>query len=124
MATLPRFAKPGNPWGSNELEAYNINITFQQDAEAFFDAKPLPPPSVHHEILTAPTADEASYKLLSYLNLAMTPEELAVSDFVVALFYSLGYIHRPRVIRARKELGFLTCGEVKSANLDVCIIDH
>jgi hypothetical protein len=130
MATLLRLAKSGSEWRSNELEAYNISIAFQ-GAQAFFNETPLPPPSVHLEILTAPTADdavdEASYNLLTQLDLAMMPtepEESAVDDFAVALFHSLGYIHRPRAIRTRKELRFFTCGEVKYAKADVCIINR
>lgn len=130
MATLLRLAKSGSEWRSNELEAYNISIAFQ-GAQAFFNETPLPPPSVHLEILTAPTADdavdEASYNLLTQLDLAMMPtepEESAVDDFAVALFHSLGYIHRPRAIRTRKELRFFTCGEVKHAKPDVCIINR
>ncbi|KAJ3857464.1 hypothetical protein EV368DRAFT_30192, partial [Lentinula lateritia] len=50
-------------------------------------------------------------------------EESTVNDydFAVALFHFLGYIHRPRAIRARKELRFFTCGDVK---VDVCIINR
>jgi Uma2 family endonuclease len=91
----------------------------------------LPPPAVHQEILTALTADdtqdEASYNLLTQLDLAMMPdkpEDSAVDDFAMALFHSLEYMHRPRAIRTRKELRFFTCGEVKYAKPDVCIINR
>lgn len=47
------------------------------------------------------------------------PEESAIIDFAEAL----GYAHRPRAIRTRKELQFFTCAEVKCTELDVCIID-
>ncbi|PBK67270.1 hypothetical protein ARMSODRAFT_889451 [Armillaria solidipes] len=130
MANTIRSAKSGNEWTSNELEAYNIRIVFQ-DTQTFFEETPLPAPSIHQDILTAPTADDAaddaSYNLLAQLDLAMMPsesEESAVDDFAVALFHSLGYIHRPRAIRTRKELRFFICGESKYAKLDVCIIDR
>jgi len=120
----------GNEWRLAELEACNIEITFQ-DAHAFFEETPLPAPSVDLEILTTPTADDAvhstSYRLLVQLDLAMMPtgsEESSVDDFVVALFQSLGYTHRPRAIRTRKELRFFTCGESRCAMLDVCIINR
>ncbi|PCH33417.1 hypothetical protein WOLCODRAFT_111788 [Wolfiporia cocos MD-104 SS10] len=130
MANIIRSAKHGNEWTSNELEAYNISIAFQ-DAQTFFGEADLPAPSIHQEILTAATADDAiddaSYNLLAQLDLAMMPsgpEESAVNDFVVALFHSLGYVHRPRAIRTRKQLRFFICGKVNDAKPDVCIIDR
>jgi hypothetical protein len=125
-----RSAKSGNEWTDNELEAYNIEIIFQ-DASAFFGETPLPPPTVSQEVLTALTADDAVddtvYNLLTQLDLAMMPsepEESAVDDFAVALFHSLGYLHRPRAVRTRKELRFNICGENKYAKPAVCIIDR
>ncbi|KAK0449482.1 hypothetical protein EV421DRAFT_1421044 [Armillaria borealis] len=85
--------------------------------------KHLPAPSIHPEILTAPTADDAvedaSYHLIAQLKLATGPsEESAVIDFVVALSPgSLGYIRRPRAIRTRKEFRFLICGSPSTPNL-------
>ena len=130
MANLIRLAKSGNEWSSNELEAYNIQIIYQ-NAQTFFNESILPNPLVHPEIFTAAIADdatdEASYNLLTQLDLAMLPaepEESAVDDFAVALFHALGYIRRPRAIRTRKELRFFTCGESKYAKPDVSIIDR
>ncbi|KAK0464768.1 uncharacterized protein EV420DRAFT_1062917 [Desarmillaria tabescens] len=130
MANNIRSAKPGNEWTTNDLDAYKIRITFQ-DAQMFFDETALPAPSVHQEILTAPIADDAvddsSYNLLAQLELAMVPsepEDSAVVDFTVAFFHCLGYIHRPRAIRTRKELRFLICGETKCAKPDICILNR
>ncbi|KAE9398240.1 hypothetical protein BT96DRAFT_1020243 [Gymnopus androsaceus JB14] len=135
MSDLVRIARSANEWTSNELEAYNIQIAFQ-NAQTFFNETPLPAPSLHPEILTAQTAndtvDEASWTVLCQLELAMTSWTSAEADiiggdtalFTVVLLRSLGYIHRPRVFRTRKELRFVTCGENKDANLDVSIIDH
>ncbi|KAH9475528.1 hypothetical protein JR316_0012643 [Psilocybe cubensis] len=130
MANIIRSAKSGNEWTDNELEAYNINITFQ-DAPTFFGETPLPAPAVSQEVFTALTADDAAndiaYSLLTQLDLAMMPaepEESAVVDFAVVLFHSLGYLHRPRAVRTRKKLRLLICGEKKYAKPDVCIIDR
>lgn len=130
MANFIRSAKPWSEWTDNELEAYNIRISFQ-DTQTFFGETPLPAPSVDEEILTAPTADDAvsqaTYRLLSQLDLAMMPsepEESAVDDFATALFESLGYLNRPRAIRTRKGLRFFICGEYKNAKPDICIIDR
>ena len=127
MANIIPSAKSGSDWTNNELDAYNIKITFQ-DAQTFFGEAVLPPPAVDQEVLTALTADDAvndtTYDLLTQLDLAMGPSESAVDDFVVALFHSLGYLRRPRAIRTHKELQFIVCGEKKYAKLDVCIIDR
>ena len=128
MTNIIRSAKSGSDWTNNEpLDAYNIKITFQ-DAQTFFGEAALPPPAVDQEVLTALTADDAvndaTYDLLTQLDIAMQPSESAVDDFVVALFHSLGYLRRPRAIRTHKELQFIVCGEKKYAKLDVCIIDR
>ncbi|KAJ3511791.1 hypothetical protein NLJ89_g3891 [Agrocybe chaxingu] len=129
-----RSAKSGTKWTDNDLDAYNIKITFQ-DAQTFFGETPLPAPSVDSDVLAALTADDAvsddAYNLLSQLDLAMTPsssepaeEDSAVVNFAVALFRSLGYIHRPRAIRTRKSLRVLVCGDHKSVRTDLCIVDR
>lgn len=130
MAGIIRSAKPGSDWEDNESELYNIHLDFQ-DAQTFFGENSLPVLSVHEEVLTAATADEAvdnaTYRLLAQLDLAMMPtdpEETAVVDFAVALFESLGYLDRPRAVRTRKELRFTTCSERKYAKPDICIIDR
>ncbi|KAK2465134.1 hypothetical protein APHAL10511_002826 [Amanita phalloides] len=125
MANLIRLAKSGDEWGPIELEAYDIRITFQ-DAQAFFDLPSLPAPSVHPDILNAPTPDDAagdeSYRLLEAAMMPTRSEE-SVNDFSVALLILLGYIGRPRIIRTRKELRFFTCGESKCAKPDICIVN-
>ena len=130
MAGIIRSAKSGSDWKDNELELYNIHLDFQ-DAQTFFGENSFPVPSVHEEVLTAATADgavdNATYRLLAQLDLAMMPtdpEETAVVDFAVALFESLGYLDRPRAVRTHEELRFTTCGERKYAKPDICIIDR
>ncbi|KAF9517591.1 hypothetical protein BS47DRAFT_510323 [Hydnum rufescens UP504] len=65
-------------------------------------------------------------ELITYLDLAMIPEkaEPAVDDFAVELFKLLGYVHRERVARTRADLSFLSCGENRDAEMDVCIVDR
>ncbi|CAA7262426.1 unnamed protein product [Cyclocybe aegerita] len=126
-------------WTDADLEACNIKLTFPWDAQTFFGETALPAPSVGPEFLTALTADDAltdsAYTLLAQLDLAMMPtpplsepeeysDDSAIVDFAVALFHSLGYIHRPRAIRTRKALRLLVSGEWKYARPDVCIVDR
>ncbi|KAF7426451.1 hypothetical protein PC9H_008820 [Pleurotus ostreatus] len=112
-----RSAKSGNEWTMNELNAYNIQITFQ-DAATFFGVVPLPPPAVSQDFLTAldtdDAVDERVYNLLTQLDLAMLPsepDESTVDNFAILLFHSL-------------ELHLLVCGETKYAKPDICIIDR
>ncbi|KAJ6534456.1 hypothetical protein DFH09DRAFT_1043492 [Mycena vulgaris] len=130
MSHLIRSAKSGSDWTHNETDAYNIHLSFE-DATTFFGVAQLPAPIIDNEILTVEYADntvsDANFDLLSLLDLAMdasNPQESAVHDFTVSLFYALGYIRRPRVARTRQELRFLICGESKCAKPDVSIIDR
>ncbi|KAJ7870143.1 hypothetical protein B0H14DRAFT_2345757, partial [Mycena olivaceomarginata] len=50
-------------------------------------------------------------------------EESAVDDFAVLLFQELGYVPVGRVIRTRKDIPLVICGEHRHAKTDVCIID-
>jgi hypothetical protein len=128
MVNLVSSAKSGHEWNSNELHAYNIKFEFQ-DAQQFFEETTLPAPSVHQDILTALTGDDAtderSCNLLNDLYLAMmhgSPESL-VRRFGEQLFKFLGYGRYPRHIYPRKELELLNRGERKCAIPDVCVFD-
>ncbi|KAI5123454.1 hypothetical protein M0805_008825 [Coniferiporia weirii] len=109
----------------------SAKITFQNASTSFFNIPVLPTPAVNEEVLTTESADdtvdEESYNLITQLDLAMVPTELeesAVIDFTVALFHATGYTHRPRVLRTRKEIRLLVCGEYRYASPDVCITDR
>ncbi|KAJ3842604.1 hypothetical protein F5878DRAFT_377726 [Lentinula raphanica] len=129
MASILRSAKSGSDWTENELAAYNITIEWQ-DAATFFEVDPLPQPTIDQEVLTTLDADnmaqDANYKLLRYMDLAMNPvpgEESAVDDFVVHLLTLLGYVPRNRVLRTRSDIPLFVCGEDRHAKTDVCIVD-
>jgi len=51
MANIIRSAKSGSDWTQNELDSYNIRISFQ-NATTFFNTPPLPGPTVNQEVLT------------------------------------------------------------------------
>ena len=76
MANLLRTAKSGSDWSQSELDAYNIVVELQ-DAAIFFAVDPLPQPAVAVEVLNNVVADDmvndANYKLLHYMDLAMDP---------------------------------------------------
>jgi hypothetical protein len=132
MAELIRSAKSGSDWTRNELAAYNIVVEYQ-DAVTFFGTHILPQPTatINPGVLTATTPDDATddgvYELLRMMDLAMCPapaEESAVDDFAVMLLRALGYNGRGRVLRTRKDLPLIICGENRHAKTDVCIIDQ
>ncbi|KAJ7599028.1 hypothetical protein C8J56DRAFT_815343 [Mycena floridula] len=131
MANISRSAKSGNDWTENELIAYNISVK-EQDMIDFFGVAQLPaldpiivPFSETEQRRDAP--DDETYKLLHYLDLAHNPkadQEAAVDTFVQRLLEKLGYATGHRIILTRQVLAFLICGENRSAQTDVCIIDE
>ena len=129
MTNLLRTAKLGSDWSQAELHAYNIVVEFQ-DAPTFFGVNPLPQPAVAGELLNNVAADDmvndANYKLLRYMDLAMDPvpaQESAVDDFAVHLLTLLGYVPRARMARTRADIPLTICGQECHAKTDVCIVD-
>lgn len=128
MANLIRSAKSGNYWTTNELEAYNISIV-EQDQRTFFGGS-LPPYAgpagfIEHEDRVQ-GLDAASLALIKRLDLAMElieGEESAVDDFAAEIFRALGYETEQTVVRTRKNIRLLMCGEDVYAKTDVCLID-
>ncbi|KAH9005166.1 hypothetical protein EDB86DRAFT_2825476 [Lactarius hatsudake] len=131
MAELIRNAKSARDWTRNELAAYNIAVEYQ-DAATFFGTHDLPQPAtVNPAVLTDTDPDDAAdddvYELLRTMDLAMSPapaEESAVDDFVVLLLRALRYNTRGRVLRTRKDIPLVICGENRYAKTDVCIVDQ
>jgi len=131
MAKLIRSAKSGNDWTRNELAAYNIAVEYQ-NAATFFGMHNLPQPAtINPAVLTVTDPDDAAdgdvAALLDMMDLATSPapnEESAVDDFAVLLLRALGYnTPRGRVLRTRKDIPLVICGENRNAITDVCVID-
>ncbi|KAF8529588.1 hypothetical protein BU17DRAFT_36464 [Hysterangium stoloniferum] len=131
MANHIRNAKSGSDWTINDLNAYNISIV-RQNAATFFGHVPLPPPPHHPDLLNRLTADEMadeeSYQVVRYMDLAMDPvpgEESAVDDFAMQLLRIMGYAGRAfgRDLRSRKDIPLFICGEWRHAKTDVCVMD-
>lgn len=131
MANLIRNAKSGRDWTINDLTAYNITI-LRQNTATFFGQAALPPPPHHPDLLNRLTADEMadeeSYQVVRYMDLAMDPvpgEESAVDDFAMQLLRVMGYAGRAlgRDLRSRKYIPLFICGEWRNAKTDVCVMD-
>src|SRR6266566_882423 len=127
MANLIRSAKSGNDWTENDLEAYNIQLQFE-DAASFFGDAILPLPEIDEEILTTLEADDMLYdsnaELINLLDLAMGfSEEPAVNDFAIELFKRLGYVKRNIVARTQKDISFFNSGEWRYTKADICLLD-
>jgi hypothetical protein len=127
MANLIRSEKSGNDWTENDLEAYNIQLRFE-DAATFFGDSTLPLPEIDEEILTTLEADDMLYdskaELINLLDLAMGfSEEPAVNDFAVELFKRLGYVKRNRVARTQKDISLFNSGEWRYTKADICLLD-
>jgi len=87
----------------------------------------LPQPAVANEILTKLNADDmtddANYKFVRYMDLAMDSGESAVVDFAVSLLTLMKYATR-RLIRTRVDIPLTICGEQCYAKTDVCVVDE
>ncbi|KAI9228247.1 MAG: hypothetical protein DHS80DRAFT_23490 [Piptocephalis tieghemiana] len=128
MSKLTRSAKSGSEWTSNDLAAFNIHVETESDEQFFgctledVDISDYPagilasePDRRHPEI----------YRLLKYLDLAMTireSEESAVDDFAAHLFEALGYVDLERFVCTRKDIRLFMCGQNVYAKTDVCIM--
>ena len=128
MANLLRFAKVGNSWCANELVAYNISIV-EQGQEEFFGG-PLPaytgPAGFMQHQDRVQGLDASSLALIKRLDLAMKVmdgEESAVNDFAAELLRATRYETEETVIRTRKNIRFIMCGEQVYATTDVCVLD-
>lgn len=126
---LIRLAKSASDWTSNELEAYNI-VVQELDAQQFFgDSLPEytgPAGFIQFENLPTRGMDAASVALVKRLDLAMTlyeGEESAVDDFAAEVLRAMGYETDQTVVRTRKTIRLLMCGERVYAKTDVCVLD-
>ncbi|KAG6375279.1 hypothetical protein JVT61DRAFT_3500 [Boletus reticuloceps] len=129
MAHSIRIAKSGGDWTKSDLAAYNIKLA-RQDQLTFFGIQSLPPPQVDPELLTAYDAadatNEQNAKFLTLLHNVHSPfsGESAVVDFAVELFEVLGYANKHRVVKTWVDLPFVSCGEIRNARSDVCLVDR
>ncbi|KAI0001089.1 hypothetical protein BJV77DRAFT_972451 [Russula vinacea] len=115
MADLVRLAKSGDSWNINELEAFNISIVEQeQETPCRFSAKR----NCVEEL------DASSLALMKRLDIVMTitedEKESAVNDFAAELLRVMGYEARSTIVRRRKRMRLLMCGEQVYAETDVC----
>ena len=129
MADLVRLAKSGDSWNINELEAFNISIV-EQEQETFFEG-PLPaytgPAALMQHENCVEELDASSLALMKRLDIVMTvtedEKEPAVNDFAAELLRVMGYEARSTIVRRRKRIRLLMCGEQVYAETDVCVMD-
>jgi len=133
MPDIIRNAKSASDWTRIDLEAFQIHLVSCDAAEFFGHDYPLPVPNNHPQLLTHPTTDgitdKDAYRVLDYMDLAMTrvpDEESAVDDFTMHLLLALGYaeMNSGRSVRTHKDLPLFISGEWRHAKTDVCVIDR
>ncbi|KAI6131821.1 hypothetical protein EV401DRAFT_2193535 [Pisolithus croceorrhizus] len=130
MAQMLRTAKSGNDRTINELNAYNIKVIYE-DTATFFGTPHLPAPTINPNVMTTLECDDApdddTYRIIRMLDLARSTrpaQESVVDDFTVILLRALGYEPRGRILRARRDLPLVICGENRQARADVALIDE
>ena len=106
-----------------------------RDIPSFFGIHSLPKAQVFAEILdiqeAVGMANDDNAMLIDLLDAAMVPsfgntrsEASAVIDFMVQLFKHLGgYVGRRRYARTRRHLALPISGDIKDADIDLCIVD-
>jgi len=123
--------KSGGEWTYGDLERHLIALNYL-DYDTFFASISAPPSRIHSDFLTcldvedAISGDESAYTFIQYLDNAMSPppgDESAVNDFIVNLLCTLGFAPKGTMIRTKKKFPLRTCGEMRYAQADVCILD-
>lgn len=121
--------KSGGIWTYGDLDRFRIRIDYI-DADTFFAPISAPPTRlIPSDLLTCLDAEDAisgDDTFFRYLDTAMSPppgDESAVNDFIVNLLRILGFARKGAMIRTKKKFPFRTCGEIRYAQADVCIID-
>ena len=134
MSSLWRSSKDGHDWTRADLDTYNIHVTLR-DIPSFFGIHSLPKAQVPAEILdiqeAVGMANDDNAMLIDLLDAAMVPsfgntrsEASAVIDFMVQLFKHLGgYVGRRRYVRTRRHLALPISGDIKDADINLCIVD-
>ncbi|KXN65745.1 hypothetical protein CONCODRAFT_44302 [Conidiobolus coronatus NRRL 28638] len=134
MVSIIRNCKAGSDWTINELDAYNIAVVPQNELEFFpqpistVDLSDLPSRILDsYSFRDVARDDKTAYQFMRYLDLATHPregEESAVDDFAAEILRLLDYDDNGRVIRTRKSIDMLMCGQETYAKTDVCIVSE
>ena len=112
MTELICSAKSGSDWTTNELAAYNITVEYQNAAT--FSTCNLPQPAtINPAVFTATdpdgTADDSDGSH------SCPSRGICCQRFAVLLLHVLGYNTRGRVLRMRKDIPLIICGENRHA---------
>lgn len=129
MSGLIRSAKSASDWAYSDLNAYNVK-THELDASSFFGHMPAALPPGADEFCTARdwrlVQNEDVFvplRLLEHARGAAGVHESAVDDFAMALFRVVGYVSQAWVARSRMPIPLTICGETRSAQADVCLLN-
>jgi len=130
MANLIRSAKSGSDWTEAELNAYNIKVRIEGEKEFFQSSVDKIPDGLSEDLITYEFIEgeyvpDEKDKILSYLDMAsrtLKGQESMVDDFTKELLFYMGYESKGRILRTRHSLGFVICGDTRTAQTDVCIM--
>ena len=132
MAEVIRSAKSGSDWTRRELIAYNIKIV-TQTREQFFGAAASPFGSLAELdiliILGSADTDTANLsdialRYLTHLDLAAhASQKTLIDEFSRQTLDLLGYSERGLALFTRYNIPLTICGDNKSAQTDLCLID-
>jgi len=127
---LIRSAKSGNDWTTNELMAYNVQVSLQ-DAPQFFGRELRPIDHLDSNLLSTIDPSIAvglckdTYRFLAYLDLAShanVGQESAINDFERTVLEVMGYDELGTILRSRYDIPFTIAGETRVAHTDICLV--
>ena len=130
MVDIIRSAKSGSDWTRNELLAYNIKVV-PRPPEQFFGAATAGvslsglDPLVITGSTDTPDVSDTTLRYLTYLDLATrASQETLIDEFSRQTLDLLGYAERGLALFTRYIIPLTICGEGKSAQTDVCLVDR
>jgi hypothetical protein len=130
MADLIRTAKSASDWTRNELRAYGISVRVVSP-QSFFGRTPSEVAASAREFLVTADWKDAQDKdtliALRLLRATTSSEgrhESSVDDFSMALFNVIGYVSRTRMARSRMPMTLYVCGEARSTQADICLLNE
>ena len=127
MAETIRSAKSGSDWTRNELIAYNIKIV-PQTPNQFFGAVGASLAHLDPLIITGfvdtENLSDATLRYLTHLDhAAHAGQESLIDEFSRQTLDLLGYSERGLTLYTRFSIPLTICGDDKSAQTDVCLVN-
>ncbi|KAG1850146.1 hypothetical protein F4604DRAFT_82699 [Suillus subluteus] len=128
MSRHVRTAKSASSWAQDELNSYRITIEELEPAQ-FFPSVPDTlgglDPALATAAIDATNVSDEVYPILRFLQAATnTTREVDIDEFARVILSAIDFDDKLELaIRVRRNISLLICGEKKSAETNVCLVD-